>query len=115
MKICRQDFINLGMTVKISTDDGSLGQKGFVTDLLKEKLTQNKTDIIYACGPMPMLKTVAKIAENHAVPCYISVETLMACGLGACLGCAVENKTDKDKYMHVCIDGPVFDSCVVYF
>ncbi|TES91248.1 MAG: hypothetical protein E3J94_03955, partial [Desulfobacteraceae bacterium] len=74
---------------------------------------KRRPDIIYACGPLEMLKCVAGIAEKHAVPCQISIETIMACGMGACLGCAVERKDLSGNYMHACLDGPVFDAKVL--
>lgn len=108
--LCKDDFLNLGMNIIVTTDDGSEGEKGLVTVPLERELNISLPDVIYACGPALMLKAVSKIAEKYAVLCYISVETLMACGMGACLGCAVEKKNDSDKYMHVCIDGPVFEA-----
>jgi dihydroorotate dehydrogenase electron transfer subunit len=67
-------------------------------------------DIVYACGPLAMLKCVIDMAEGHAVRCQISIETAMACGIGACLGCAVEQRDASGKYLHACLDGPVFDT-----
>ncbi len=109
--LCKDDFSNLGINnVLITTDDGSEGEKGLVTNLLEKEIKKQLPDIIYACGPHAMLKSVAKISESYKVPCQVSVETIMACGMGACLGCAVEKKSDSDRYSHVCIDGPVFDT-----
>jgi len=108
--LCKNDFLNFGMNIIVTTDDGSEGEKGLVTVPLERELNISLPDVIYACGPAPMLKAVSKIAEKYAVPCYISVETLMACGMGACLGCAVEKRNDSSRYMHVCIDGPVFEA-----
>jgi dihydroorotate dehydrogenase electron transfer subunit len=71
--------------------------------------------MIYACGPMPMLRAVADIANKNKIPCEISIETIMACGLGACLGCAVNKNEKSGKYQHVCIDGPVFDAKKLIF
>lgn len=106
--LCADDFLSLRMGVHTTTDDGSAGEKGLVTDSLEREIKKRLPDIIYACGPAPMLDAVAKIAEMYETPCQISVETLMACGIGACLGCAVEKRGNAEKYMHVCIDGPVF-------
>ena len=103
------DFENLPINVQLTTDDGSFGQKGFVTDLLEIHLKQASPDVMYACGPMPMLKTVASLAGTCEISCQVSLETVMACGMGACLGCAVKNSRNTDKYAHVCVDGPVFD------
>ncbi len=100
----------MGMRADITTDDGSTGKKGLVTVPLESAIKKNRPDMICACGPSAMLNAVAQIAETYATPCQISIETIMACGMGACLGCAVESKTDPDKYLHVCKNGPVFDS-----
>ena len=97
----------------IATDDGSMGYNGRVTDLLVENLEQNKMkDIgICTCGPLPMLKAVSKIYLKYDIPCQVSMETFMACGIGVCQGCVVRSdtaRTDK-SYLHVCKEGPVFD------
>ena len=86
------------------------GEKGLVTRSLEKWIASNRPDMIYACGPMPMLRAVAGIALSKDLPCEISIETIMACGLGACLGCAVNKNENTGKYQHVCIDGPVFDA-----
>ncbi len=105
--ILEEDFKAIGANLKIATDDGSYGHHGLVTDLFKDE----KPDIIYACGPMPMLKAVAKFAKENNIECEISLEERMACGVGACLGCATRLlKDDGTEYNgHVCKDGPVFD------
>ncbi len=107
--LCSDDFLRMGMKIHITTDDGSAGDRCFVTHPLETALERNRPDIIYACGPLEMLKCVAGISEKHTVPCQVSIETVMACGMGACLGCAVESKEASGNYMHVCFDGPVFD------
>lgn len=108
--LCQDNFNNAGIKTEIATDDGSIGRKGLVTRLLEEAVPTGRPDLICACGPMPMLKAVADIAEKYGIPCQISIETIMACGMGACLGCAVKNTANTDRYDHVCIDGPVFDA-----
>ena len=108
--LCEKEFKNYGCSVKISTDDGSLGFRGRVTELLANILltTYNlQVTTIYACGPKPMLKEVARIAEKFGVAAQISLEEHMACGIGACLGCVVNT---QDGYKRVCKDGPVFKS-----
>ncbi len=111
-----QDLINytifqsLGMDIKISTDDGTSGTKGLVTELLEQALKTKPPQIIYSCGPGPMLAQVARLAKQYKVNCRISMETLMACGMGACLGCAVKTGNDNPFYPHICIDGPVFNT-----
>jgi len=105
--LCRQEFTSLGCTVKLATDDGSLGFKGRVTDLLDLLLEQPEPVRLFACGPHPMLKTIAQIAHKNKIPAQLSLEEHMACGIGACLGCVVATKTG---YKSVCQDGPVFSS-----
>lgn len=116
---CANEFKKLGCKVIITTDDGSKGKKGLVTDPLKEILSaiRDTRYAIYACGPNPMLKAVWAIAETHDIPCQFSFESHMACGIGVCLGCPikVKNKTIRDtryairEYKMVCKDGPVFN------
>lgn len=96
----------------IATEDGSVGTKGNVLDAVCEK--NLKADIIYACGPMPMLRAIKHYAQENGQEAYISLEERMACGVGACLGC-VCNTVQKDAHSHVnntriCTDGPVFDA-----
>lgn len=97
-----EDFKKYGNVV-VSTDDGSLGHHGLVTE---NPVLQQTWDMIYCCGPMPMMKGVAKIAKAHGIGCEVSLENTMACGLGACL-CCVEDTVDG--HVCVCTDGPVFD------
>ena len=108
--LCKDDFLRLGMKVLIATEDGSAGRKGLVTDILETSIKENRPDIIYGCGPTAMLKSLALMSEMHSIPCRVSIETIMACGIGACLGCAVESKKTPEKYLHACLDGPVFDA-----
>lgn len=101
--------------VYISTEDGSVGTAGNVMDAIRENALQ--ADIIYACGPTPMLKAIKAYAKEQEIPCYISLEERMACGIGACLACVCKSK-DKDHHSHVhnkriCKDGPVFLSTEV--
>lgn len=109
-------FKSISNEVQIATDDGSFGHHGLVTELLEVKIKEGKIDIIYACGPKPMLGAVQKLAEKYNVPCQLSLEERMGCGVGACLGCACKIGTDDDwNYKHVCVDGPVFWSSEVIF
>ncbi len=114
--ILLEDFKRVAKDVSVATNDGSYGVKGFVTDILKEKLAENKDAIVYACGPMPMLKGIAALCEEQQVKCYISLEERMGCGIGACLACACEihDKTGT-HVLHVCKNGPVFDASEVVF
>ena len=98
--------------VAVATEDGSAGTKGTVIDAIKA--AQVSGEIIYACGPMPMLKALAEYADAHGMEAQISLEERMACGIGACLGCICKTK-EKDHHTNVnntriCKDGPVFDS-----
>ncbi|MEE8400056.1 MAG: dihydroorotate dehydrogenase electron transfer subunit [Desulfobacterales bacterium] len=113
--LCREIFSDLGMVLSISTDDGSAGNAGLVTDPLEVAVKAEKPDMIYACGPMGMLGSVADIAESFSVSCQVSVETVMACGMGACLGCAVERRGGQDAFLHACVDGPVFDAALLEY
>lgn len=108
--LCREDFEALGMPVHLTTDDGSAGDHCLITHPLEIAVANTPPDIIYACGPLPMLSCIVGISEKYAVPCQVSVESMMACGMGACLGCAVKKKEDSEGYWHVCKDGPVFDA-----
>lgn len=109
-----KEFKKLGLKVKVATEDGSAGTKGYVTALIPKEIT-DKT-VIYSCGPIAMLNAVAEVAKNNGDPkCYVSLETSMACGIGACLGCAVRQsegagESEYGNYKMVCADGPVFDS-----
>ncbi len=108
--LCANEFKKLGCKVLISTDDGSLGTKGRVTNLLENvlrKINDPNRAIIYACGPRPMLKGVATICEKFGNKGQLSLESHMACGIGACLGCIVQT---QDGYKRVCREGPVFNA-----
>ncbi len=106
-----KSFSHIVAKMHLATDDGSAGRQGVTTDLLSAFLTamERKTHLVlYACGPHAMLSEVSKIAAMHSLPCYVSMEERMACGVGACMGCSVEMKTGE--YKRVCKDGPVFAS-----
>ncbi|MFZ5923863.1 MAG: dihydroorotate dehydrogenase electron transfer subunit [Bacillota bacterium] len=100
--------------VRIATEDGSIGERGLVTDVLGPLLVRGGIACIYACGPLAMLREVARLGEAHDVPVQVSLEERMACGLGACLGCAVRRRPlggvglKHPTYLRVCADGPVF-------
>ena len=104
-----EDYRDYCEAVYLCSDDGSLGRHGFVDAQLKDILEKDKNfTAVLACGPKPMLKNVAKVAAEYGVPCQVSLEERMACGVGACLGCAVQMADGTMK--HVCKDGPVFDA-----
>ncbi|MBR4172352.1 MAG: dihydroorotate dehydrogenase electron transfer subunit [Kiritimatiellae bacterium] len=110
------DFEPLGWTVKVATQDGSLGTKGLVTVLLEETLGQlreeGKKAEIFACGPTGMLRAVGAMAETEGSRAWLSLDERMVCGVGACLGCVQKiRREDGSEYLaRVCKDGPVFES-----
>lgn len=104
-----EDFEGYGAKVHIATEDGSVGFKGNILELLKKN--NSGGDIIFSCGPKPMLRAVAGWAKNNAIPMQVSLEERMACGIGACVGCVckINDKNEKDwQHKKVCKDGPVF-------
>jgi len=105
----KKDFVNWGINVKISTDDGSAGFKGKVTELLRHLLPgiEQRASSIYACGPKPMLKEISIISKKYNMPAQICLDEYMACGLGVCLGCMIQTKQGQ---RFVCKDGPVFET-----
>ena len=111
--VLEDEFEKVSNKLTIATDDGSYSQKGFAIDFLKKDIEDGKIDSIYACGPLPMLRAVRDLALEKNIPCQISLEEKMACGLGVCLGCAVktaESPKDAPEYWHVCKAGPVFEA-----
>lgn len=111
--VLEEEFAEVSDTLVLTTDDGSYAEKGFAINYLEKDIEAGKIDSIYACGPLPMLKAVQKLAIEKEIPCQISLEEKMACGLGVCLGCAVKTaKSPKDapEYWHVCKAGPVFNA-----
>ena len=114
--ILQEGFAAVGCRTTLCTDDGTAGIHGFVTEPLKERLEKDKPDIIYACGPAPMLKNIVKLAKEYGVKTEVSLEQRMACGVGACLVCVCRTVKDGEQYLsHVCKDGPVFDGEEVDF
>ena len=107
--ILEDDFKRIGADLSVCTDDGSYGEKGLVTFPLIEELEKGRTAMIYACGPTPMLKAIINTAKTYNVPCEVSLEQRMACGVGACVGCVVNiNRGGRSFVLRVCKDGPVF-------
>jgi len=97
--------------VHVATEDGSAGKQGMSTDILNDflsKVEQKGSLVLYACGPHAMLAAVSRIAVEHAIPCFVSTEERMACGLGVCMGCSIPMKAGG--YKRACKEGPVFDS-----
>ncbi|MCG6878898.1 MAG: dihydroorotate dehydrogenase electron transfer subunit [Deltaproteobacteria bacterium] len=106
----------VGLSPAIATEDGSQGHHGRVTDLLDSVLSTAKETsfAIFTCGPLPMLQSVRRIALGKNIPCQVSLESTMACGVGACQGCAVKKASRfSGAYAHVCQDGPVFDAGIL--
>ena len=108
-------FEHLGVDVRVSTDDGTAGHKGLVTDLVKDVLSEKKADEqirIVCCGPEPMMESVAAIAAQSHISCQVSLETPMACGIGICFSCVtrVRDATGEWDYKRTCVDGPVFEA-----
>ncbi len=108
--ILQRDFEQAGCRVSLLTDDGSLGEKGFVTARLEQALAEDDVQEVFACGPTAMLKRVAALAAKAETACQVSLEERMGCGVGACLVCACKTKRADAMggYSHVCKDGPVF-------
>ncbi len=113
--VLENQFRTAAQNVEIATDDGTYGKKAFVTDLLEQCIQENcmtnqKFDLVYTCGPTPMMRKVAAIAEKNNIACQVSMEQRMGCGIGACLVCACKTKQGEDDwgFSHVCKDGPVF-------
>ena len=105
------DFTASRIPLAIATEDGTRGARGLVTDLLTPALTAPGEAVVYACGPTPMMAAVARIAEQHRRPCWVSLENPMACGFGVCLGCAAPLR--GGGFALVCRDGPVLPAHAV--
>ena len=107
-----QQLAEKGLILSIATDDGSRGYRGLVTDLVSRQLQSDEDDrpVIFSCGPLPMLTVLGKLALEQSCPCYLSLESRMACGFGVCLGCVTRKKTSDEQHpwVKVCHDGPVF-------
>jgi dihydroorotate dehydrogenase electron transfer subunit len=103
--------------VRVATDDGSAGYRGTVVALLEEDLRKDPGEgmKIFSCGPTPMMKALGVLAEREAIPCEVSLEGDMACGIGLCQGCPVERRDGDKKYALVCVDGPTFRSSEIKF
>ncbi|HOP79148.1 MAG TPA: dihydroorotate dehydrogenase electron transfer subunit [Armatimonadota bacterium] len=122
--LCQAEFVAHGVEVKLATEDGSFGFKGFVTELLASHIEESKVKNpdsairIYACGPMPMMREVARVCGEQGIKsCQLSLERTMACGIGVCMGCVTKaqdgccsHHPDEWHYSRVCTDGPVYDA-----
>ncbi len=110
--LCLKEFERAGVQIFAATEDGSYGRKGLVTRLLTATVKNpSPKQTLFVCGPNPMLKAVRNWAVQKGIPCQLSLETHMACGLGACLGCVVARKKGTEiAYVNVCQEGPVFEA-----
>ena len=107
--LCSSEFQELDIPFGVSTEDGSLGKMGKVSSLIPEHLSRDKRIQIYACGPRGLIREVVELAGREDLPCQISMEERMACGLGACRSCVCKVGTESQfEYKRVCRDGPVF-------
>ena len=107
--VMEKDFTEIAAQCHIATDDGSYGYAGYAVTLAEEKLKRGEGDILYACGPMPMLRAAKALAERYGVKCQLSLEQRMGCGIGACLVCTCETTSKgMNRYKRVCKNGPVF-------
>jgi dihydroorotate dehydrogenase electron transfer subunit len=123
---CRVDFVvgaatadrlfgaleakRISSSVAFTTDDGSMGEQGRVSDALPGVLERTSSDLVYACGPMGMLRAVAEIANAHGIPSQVAVEESMACGIGVCMTCVLPVRGDdgQTRMVRSCVEGPVF-------
>jgi dihydroorotate dehydrogenase electron transfer subunit len=128
-----EDFRKLGVEVRLSTDDGSAGHRGLVTELIEPVIMGDSKGTvpflpgkngdsppacrIVCCGPEPMLQATARIAARRGIPCQVSLETPMACGIGACFSCVAKIRDGRGgwDYRRTCVEGPVFDAADVEF
>lgn len=97
--------------VTITTDDGTAGVHGKVTDVLPDAIARIGAEVVYACGPMPMLRAVCAVAREHEIRTQVAVEEAMACGIGVCMTCVLPVRQDdgRARFVRSCVDGPVFD------
>ncbi|HEU4489087.1 MAG TPA: dihydroorotate dehydrogenase electron transfer subunit [Actinomycetota bacterium] len=114
------DVRRLASVSRITTEDGSMGQQGVVTDVIDDMVERCSSDIVYACGPHPMLAAIAQMCRERALPLQVAVEELMACGYGVCMTCVMpvlsgssRSGTEEPVYARVCTEGPVFDGARV--
>lgn len=111
-----KEFGELARNVYLCSDDGKLGEKGFVTCLLDASAFARRYDAVFACGPAPMLKALQAFLKGAGIPCQVSLEERMGCGVGACLVCSCRVKEGGEwHYKRVCKDGPVFELSEVDF
>ena len=114
-----EEYKALGFDVRVATNDGSCGHKGFVTELLDQALKDAPDAVIYACGPKPMLYALGKLTLSTNVETQLSLDQHMCCGVGACFACVIKmndpESPDGFRYARTCSEGPVFDATEVYY
>lgn len=109
--VLEKEFKNVSNKLVVTTDDGSYGENGFAIKFLEEDLKNEKVDCIYSCGPLPMLRAIKELSIKENIPCQVSLEERMGCGIGACMGCSVKkanSSKENPQYFQVCKGGPVF-------
>ena len=116
----REELQSMGVRIKIATDDGSAGHRGFVTALLQNWINEHDASQsrVFACGPMPMLARVAAICKEAHIHAEVAIETMMGCGFGICMGCPIEPAGSVEafgRYYLACTDGPVFAANAICF
>lgn len=104
------DAKRIAASIEVTTDDGSMGRKGRVSDVLPQLLDKTGSDVVYACGPMGMLRAVTELATERGLPCQVAVEESMACGIGVCMTCVlpVVGEDGQSRMVRSCVEGPVF-------
>jgi dihydroorotate dehydrogenase electron transfer subunit len=109
------DFERLGVQVRISTDDGTAGHHGLVTDLLRQELSASASARVVCCGPERMMEAVAELTGEVGVACQVSLETPMACGIGICFSCVakVRDESGDWDYKRTCVEGPIFEAAKI--
>jgi dihydroorotate dehydrogenase electron transfer subunit len=115
--LCEEELASYGAEVRPATDDGRYGFHGTAVDLLAEVLHRELVDQIFTCGPQPMMRGVAALAARHDIPCQVSLEERMACGLGVCLSCVAPFRpggASPAEYQRICTEGPVFEAREVF-
>jgi dihydroorotate dehydrogenase electron transfer subunit len=108
----------LSTTMLVTTEDGSMGQRGRVTDVLPAFLERTRAQVVYACGPNPMLRAVADLCRARSIPCQVAVEEMMACGLGVCWTCVVPVLAQDERgwwNVRACVEGPVFNGARIWW
>ena len=111
--LCTAEFTGLGATVVAVSEAADLPERGYATDAMERRLGDERPDVVYSCGPEPMLERVVAIARAHDLVCHVSLERRMPCGFGICYGCVVQARTpghDAPHHVRSCLDGPVIDA-----